>query len=202
MKPSSLLLRAYTAELLGTLVLTLGVALSLTKGLAVPTPIIASLTVMLFVYTVGAISGTHINPAVTVGLWSIGKITSRDAGWYVAAQLAGAAVAVGLTKVLVGGLPVGPAPTGPLVGLGEFLGTFLLVFGISAVVHGKAPKEAAGLVIGGSLLLGVLIASTVSNGVLNPAVALGINSLTFYHIVAPILGGILAAQCYRWLVTE
>lgn len=191
--------RAYAAEFLGTLVLTLGVALSLTKGLPVPTPIVASLTVMLFVYTVGAISGTHINPAVTVGLWSIGKITPRDAGRYIAAQLAGVAGAVGLTRILTGELPSGAVPVTPLLGLGEFLGTFLLVFGISAVVHGKAPKEAAGLVIGGSLLLGILIASTVSNAVLNPAVALGINSLSVYHVVAPLLGGILAAQSYKWL---
>lgn len=192
--------RAYTAEFLGTLVLTLGVALSLTKGLAIPTPMVASLTVMLFVYTVGAISGTHINPAVTVSLWSIGKITPRDAGWYIAAQFAGAASAVGLTQVLVGELPSGSVPVTPLLGLGELFGSFLLVFGISAVVHGKVPKEAAGLVIGGSLLLGILIASTVSNAVLNPAVALGINSLSVYHIAAPLLGGILAAQCYKWLV--
>lgn len=193
--------RAYAAEFLGTLVLTLGVALSLTKGLPLATPLVASLTVMLFVYTVGAISGTHINPAVTVGLWSIGKIASRDAGWYIASQLAGAAAAVGLTRVLTGELPGGVVPLTPLVGLGETMGTFLLVFGISSVVYGKTPKDAAGLVIGGSLLLGILVASTVSNAVLNPAVALGINSLSVYHVVAPLLGGILAAQCYKWLAT-
>lgn len=198
--PSPAPLRAYAAEFLGTLVLTLGVGLSLTKGLGIPTPFVAALTVMLFVYTVGAISGAHINPAVTVGLWSVGKISPRDAGWYIAAQLAGAAGAVALTRMLVGELPGGVVPVTPLVGLGEFLGIFILVFGVSAVVHGKAPKDAAGLVIGGSGLLGILIASTVSNAVLNPAVALGINSLSVYHIAAPVLGGILAAQCYRWLV--
>lgn len=194
--------RAYAAEFLGTLTLTLGIGLSLTKGLGVPTPVVAALTVMLFVYTVGAISGAHLNPAVTVGLWSIGKISPRDAGWYIAVQFAGAAVAVGLMRLLVGELPGGVVPVVPLVGLGELLGTFLLVFGISAVVQGKAPKEAAGLVIGGSLLLGILLASTVSNAVLNPAVALGIGSFSVYHIAAPVLGGILAAQCYQWLVAE
>lgn len=193
-------LHTYAAEFLGTLVLTLGIALSLTKGLGIPTPFVAALTVMLLVYTVGAISGAHLNPAVTVGLWSIGKITPRDAWWYIVVQCAGAAAALSLVRILAGALPGGVVSVTPLVGLGEFLGTFLLVFGVSAVVHGKAPKDTAGLVIGGSLLLGILIASTVSNAVLNPAVALGINSLSVYHIAAPILGGILAAQCYRWLV--
>lgn len=192
--------RAYAAEFLGTLVLTLGVGLSLTKGLPIATPLVAALTVMLFVYTVGAISGAHLNPAVTVGLWSMGKIAPRDALWYMAVQCAGASAALSLVRVLTGALPDGGVSATPLVGLGEFLGTFLLVFGVSAVVCGKAPKDAAGLVIGGSLLLGILIASTVSNAVLNPAVALGIHSLSVYHVAAPVLGGILAAQSYRWLV--
>ena len=64
-------MKKYIAEFLGTFILVLVVALSLVRGFLVPTPILAGLTVMLFVYTIGHISGTHLNPAVTAGVLPI-----------------------------------------------------------------------------------------------------------------------------------
>jgi glycerol uptake facilitator-like aquaporin len=79
------------------------------------------------------------------------------------------------------------------------VGAFFLTFGVCSVVYGKADDDAAGFVVGGSLLLGILIASAASNGVINPAVAVGVGSISFMYILGPIVGGILAAQAYQWL---
>jgi len=81
----------------------------------------------------------------------------------------------------------------------EALGTFVLAAGVAAVVHGKAPGEAAGLTIGGSLLIGISIAARASNGVLNPAVALAIGSLSISYVTAPLVGAAIAMFLYRWI---
>ncbi len=189
----------YVAEAIATCVLTFAVGASIAGSVPLPTPVIAALVLGVFVYTIGGISGAHLNPAVTIGLASVGKIEGKEAAKYVAAQVLGALVAYGLLKWLVG--TPSPAVVDTVqVAVGELIGAFLLVFGVSAVVHGRVPEAASGLVIGSSLLIGILCAATLSNGVLNPAVAIGINSLSLFYIVAPILGGLLGAQTYSWLV--
>ena len=191
--------RAYVSELLGTATLTLVVLVTLSSNLAVATPVAAGLTLALFVYTIGPISGSHINPAVTVGLWSIAKIKSGEAVKYIVSQTLGAFLALKLMALLglsLAGISVVDSLT---VGVAEVMGAFLLVFGICSVVYGKVSDVASGLVIGGSLLLGILVASSFSNGLLNPAVAVGIGSVSLMYLVAPLLGGILAAQLYKWL---
>lgn len=191
-------MRVYLVELLGTFGLTLAVALSLTGGLAVATPIVAALTLGLFVYTIGPISGSHLNPAVTIGLWSIQQIKSTKAVGYILAQLIGALVALYLASIFA------PAPSlvvsnALLVGLAELIGAFFFVFGITAVVTGKVQKSLSGVVVGGSLLLGITLASVMSNGVLNPAVALGIGSFNVMYLVGPILGAVLGAWTFRFV---
>ena len=193
---------ALVAECIGTCMLTCLVLLSLGKTLPLPTPVIAALVVGICVYTVGGISGAHVNPAVTVGLLSIRKITPVQAVGYIVAQLIGAAVAMFIAGWLLGSLPAA-APTDAITVLvGEALGAFLLVFGVSAVVHGSVPPEASGIAIGGSLLLGILLASSVGNGVVNPAVAVGIGSLSISYVLGPLIGGVLAAQAYQWLMQK
>lgn len=192
-------LRKYLAECFGTLLLTLGVTVSFLDNFPLPTPVVAALIVGVCVYTMGRISGTHINPAVTLALLSIGKIGRRDAAGYVIAQLIGAVLAMLISSWLLGDLPQPPVLATPEVAFAELIGTFILVFGISAVVHGNVHEAASGLTIGLSLLMGILIASAGSNGVLNPAVALGINSLSIFYVAAPLLGGLLGAWAYMWL---
>ena len=79
------------------------------------------------------------------------------------------------------------------------MGAFILVFGVSSVVWNKVKADDAGLVVGGSLLLGILLASNFSSGVLNPAVDVSLGILSPLYILGAIIGGILGAQTYQWL---
>lgn len=194
---SALAPASYAAEFLATFCLTLAVSLSLT-GAPVVTPLVAALTLGIFVYTVGPISGAHVNPAVTIGLASAGKINPRDAVLYVIAQLLGAVVAL-LIITSIGAAPTVAVDDAFPVAIGEAFGAFLLTFGVSSVAFGKVHEAASGIVVGLSLLLGISFASTVSNGVLNPAVAVGIGSVSLFYLLAPVLGGVLGAQAYRLL---
>ena len=191
--------KAYAAELLGTAALTGAVLAALGGELPIATPVAAGLTLTLFVYTIGAVSGSHINPAVTIGLLSIKKISTHDALFYIIAQVLGACIA--LTAFMAMGLSIVNVGAGDSSGIlfGEALGAFFLLFGICSVVYGKVSDVASGLVIGGSLLLGIVMAASFSNGVLNPAVAIGIGSVSLTYIVAPIIGAIVAAQFSQWL---
>jgi glycerol uptake facilitator-like aquaporin len=84
----------------------------------------------------------------------------------------------------------------------EAFGTFWLAVGVASVVLGKAPAAASGLTIGASLLLGIAVAAPVSNGVLNPAVALGIGSFSVVYLLGPIVGGAIATLLYRFVASE
>ena len=192
-------MKKYFSEALGTFALTLVVALSLASKFPIATPVLAALVLGLFVYSIGHISGSHINPAVTIGLWSIKKIKTNDAVYYILAQCIGAGVAsflvsdtLGLAKLTVSG-NVG-------IGAAELLGAFFFAFGIASVVYGKAPSIMSGVVVGGSLLLGISFAAMLgSNGVLNPAVALGIGSFNLMYLLGPIVGAILGMQAYKYI---
>ncbi len=193
-------MKKYVVEALGTGALTLVVGLSLAGSFPVPTPLLAALTLGLFVYTIGHISGTHINPAVTIAAWSIGKIETQTAALYVAAQAVGAVGALMLLEQFVV-LPELTIVSTVTVGIAEFLGAFFFTFGIASVVYGKTPSELSGVVVGGSLLLGIAIAAGLgSNGVLNPAVAFGIGSFGFVYIVAPIVGAVCGMHVYKQLL--
>lgn len=191
--------KKYLAEAIGTFTLTFAVLVSLGIDLHIATPVIAGLTLAMFVYTIGHVSGAHINPAVTIALASVKKISAKEAALYIVAQLLGALLAMqagAAIGIMLPGLATANTTT---VLVAEALGTFLLVFGISAVVHGKVRGDASGIVIGGSLMLGILVASFGSNGVLNPAVAIGIGSMSAMYLVGPVLGGLAAAWLFRWM---
>jgi len=195
----TIMMKKYIAEALGTFTLALVVGLSMAGRFPVPTPVLAGLVLMLFVYSMGHISGTHINPAVTIGLWSIKKIKGHEAAIYIVCQFIGAALALWLVSSVIG-LPSQVTIDSFTVGFAEALGTFFFAFGIASVVYGKTPGVMSGVVIGGSLLLGITIAAILgSNGILNPAVALGIKSFNFTYLVAPIVGSVLGMQAYKYI---
>ena len=190
----------YIVEALGTGVLTLVVGLSLIGTFPVSTPILAALTLGLFVYTIGHISGNHINPAVTLGVWSIGKIETKVAMFYIVAQMVGAGVAM-LFMSKFSTLPDLTVSGEGIIGLAEFLGTFFFTFGIASVVYGKVSGVLSGVVVGGSLLLGITIAVLLgSNGVLNPAVAFGIGSWGLMYVLGPVAGAVCGMQAYKRLM--
>lgn len=183
--------------------LTSAVILSLTTQSVVATALMAALTLGLFVYSIGHISGAHLNPAVTIGAWSINKIHSRDAIFYVISQFVGALLALGFlanSGIYAEGIFVSEAL---YVIIAELIGTFFFTFGIASVVYGKTPNVMSGVVVGGSLLLGITFAIGLgSNGVLNPAVALGIGSFGLSYIVGPIMGSILGMHAFKMLAEE
>jgi len=184
--------KALAAEFFGTFSLALGVLISVSNpAFPVPTPIIAGLTLGLFVYTIGPISGCHINPAVTLGLASIGKVEIPKAAAYIVAQFAGAGAAMFAGTFLFPEAAELMAGNSAGIGLSEALGAMVFLFGIAAVVLGLVPAVMSGIVIGGSLTLGVSWAAQATNGVLNPAVAFGIGSFSAAYVWGPILGAIL-----------
>ena len=203
-----MIMKKLFAEALGTFALVFVVMTAVGSGSAI-TPWLAGLTLGLFVYFVGHISGTHINPAVTIGAWSIGKIHMIDAIQYIVAQIIGALVAM----VLVGGIMPGAVlgmigditvnNASVLIFIAEALGMFFFAFGIASVVYGKTPTNFSGLVIGLSLTLGIFMAAAVGSlGALNPAVALGLGSFNIAYIIGPIIGSVLGMQAYRALMTK
>ncbi len=195
-------MKKYIAEFLGTFTLSLLVALSIAHIIPVPTPVLAGLVLMFFVYSIGHISGSHINPAVTLGLLSIKKISQKEAMHYLIAQFLGGFVALGVMSMLTNTEIAFDtiANTGPLVLMAEIAGMFLFSFGIASVVYGNSDKALSGIMVGTSLTLGILCAVLIgSNGVLNPAVALGIKSMNLIYLFGPIVGSMLGMRAYSYL---
>lgn len=189
------------AEFIGTFTLAFAVLLSLGNASPLPTPLIAALVLTLFVYSIGAISGSHMNPAVTIGLWSIKKIPLSIGIKYIVVQFLGAAVASMAAKNL--GVIIPPQSSYvPLQSLlMENLGTILFTFGIASVVYRKVPDAASGLVVGGSLLLGITIASLGgSAGILNPAVALSLGVPHLLYYIVQVIGATIGFQLYSQLM--
>ena len=194
-------IKKYSAEAVGTAVLTLVVTLALAGKFPVSTPVLAGLTLALFVYTIGHISGCHINPAVTIGAWSIRKISNKEAISYIVAQFFGAAVSiiiVTLFKIQFASMDLGGYS--PIIFFSELIGTALFTFGVASVVYGKTPKDFSGIVIGASLFLGIAISVLLgASGILNPAVAFGIKSFGLMYVLGPIAGGIVGMQSYKYI---
>ncbi len=197
------MIKQYLAEVLGTFTLTLVVVLSLSNTFPIATPVLAGLTLGLFVYTIGHISGAHINPAVTVGIWAIGKIKTLEALLYIVSQFVGAGLAMVVAEKLNKSVALQTEPVTLAIGLAEFVGTMLFTFGIASVVYKKVHDSASGIVIGVSLMLGIGLAALMgSAGFLNPAVAFGANSFNSAYILGPLCGSIAGMWLYKYLKTE
>jgi aquaporin Z len=192
-------MKKYIAEIIGTFTLTAVVLGSLSSIFPISTVLLAGITLGLFVYSIGHISGSHINPAVTLGLLSIKKISLFDAVLYIIAQCVGAGLAYLAMHTAFGTEIAHVVPVDSIrVVCAEILGTFLFTFGIASVVYGQSEKSMGGIVVGGSLALGITLASFIgSNGVLNPAVALGIGSFNLSYLLAPIVGSVLGMNVYK-----
>ncbi|MFH0737348.1 MAG: aquaporin [Candidatus Micrarchaeota archaeon] len=192
----------YIAEFFGTFTLAMVVLLSLAINPPLATPVLAALTLGLFVYTTGHISGTHINPAVTVGIFTLGKIKPVEAVGYVASQFLGGGAALLLATSVLGLAPLTAGIPSVAVFMAETLGMMIFSFGIASAVFGRVPAGTSGAVVGGWLLVGIVLAiGAGSGGILNPAVALALNSLDVSYLGGEIVGSILGFQLYR-LISE
>jgi aquaporin Z len=188
------------AEGFGTFTLAFAVLASLQmENPAVATPVLAALVLALFVYTIGSKSGSHINPAVTLGLWSINKIKTNEALSYIVAQLIGGFLAMMAAGFFLGteaSIDFGGASMSVL--MAEAIGTIFFGFGIAAVVYGNVKDMMSGVVIGGSLLLGIMFAMALgSGGALNPAVALAVGTFNLSYILGSVLGSMIGMNMYR-----
>ena len=178
------------------------------------------LSLLAMVYTIGPISGCHINPAVTFGLWLSGKIPTSMAGGYVVAQVIGAILAAGLLFIVAQGsghfdIAAGFASNGYGArspdGYGvasafiiETLLTGLLVLTVLGATETTAPVGFAGIAIGLVLTLIHLVSIPVTNTSVNPARSIGpalfagsgALAQLWLFIIAPALGAALAAWVY------
>ncbi|KAL1553652.1 NOD26-like intrinsic protein 4 [Salvia divinorum] len=165
--------------------------------------------VMVMVYSVGHISGAHFNPAVTITMAIFRQFPVKQVPLYILAQLLGAILASGTVYLLLdvddqsffGTTPVGSTSQSLAM---EFIASFLLMFVISGVAtDNRAIGEMAGIAIGMTLLIGVLIAGPISGGSMNPARTIGpaliMHKYTaiWIYIVGPIFGTILGGFVYN-----
>jgi len=169
------------------------------------------LIVLVMIYTLGDISGAHINPAVTLGFWISRRLAGREVLPYIASQGGGALLASGVMRLLfpenrlLGTTQPAGAPLQSFVL--EFLLTALLMFAILGVSTGAREKGiTAGIVVGSVIALEAMFAGPICGASMNPARSLGpalvsgqIANLWIY-LSAPVLGaaaGVIGCRCVR-----
>jgi len=180
------------------------------------------LAVLAMVYAFGGISGCHINPAISISMLVAGKLSVRDTVFYIIFQCIGAIIGAGILYAIFSGSSYWSLST---IGLGangygtaslihaslssvivlEIVLTFIFVLVVHGATHERAPKGFAGLAIGLTLTMVHLVGIAIDGTSVNPARSLGpalfvggtaLNQLWVF-IVAPIIGGIIAAIVWK-----
>ncbi|XP_077229345.1 aquaporin NIP1-1-like [Tasmannia lanceolata] len=171
--------------------------------------IVWGLVVMVMVYSVGHISGAHFNPAVTIAFATCRRFPWKQVPAYISAQVLGSTLANGTLRLLFGGIHEhfpGTIPGGSNMQslVLEFIITFYLMFVISGVAtDNRAIGELAGLAVGATVLLNVLLAGPISGASMNPARSLGPAIVAnryqsiWVYIVGPICGAVFGAWAYN-----
>jgi aquaporin Z len=219
----------YAAEAVGTFWLVLGGCGSAVLAAAFPglgigllgVALAFGLTVLTMAYAIGHISGCHLNPAVSIGLWAGGRFPGRELAPYILAQVLGAIVAGGVLYVIASGKAgfdvaggfasngfAAHSPGGYSIAAAltcEVVMTAMFLVIILGATDERAPKGFAPIAIGLGLTLIHLISIPVTNTSVNPArstgVALFVGGWAVEQLwafwVAPIAGGLLGAGIYR-----
>jgi MIP family channel proteins len=219
---------AYVGEIVGTFLLVFFICGVITVGAAPKGPaldlaglgLLHALILMVLVYALGATSGANFNPAVTVALWSIKKISTANAAVYIVCQAIGAILGALVVSLLFHDLGKGVHYGAATINgdvlqggaawrgvIAEGLGTFMLMWAIMALaVNPRGEAAFAGIGIGGALGLAVMIFGPATGAGLNPArwlgpaIASGTYTDGWVYIVGPVIGALLAALGYRALV--
>ncbi len=223
-------MKKFAAEFIGTFWLVLGGCGSAVLAAAYPglgigfagVALAFGLTVLTMVYAIGHISGAHLNPAVTIGLWAGGRFDKKEILPYIIAQVLGGILAACILYIIangkegfeIGGFAANgygehsPGGYGLLAALvTEIVMTFMFLFIILGATHPKAPKGFAGIAIGLGLTLIHLISIPVTNTSVNPArstsQAIFVGGWALGQLwlfwVAPIIGGLIAGFVYKFI---
>lgn len=190
---------ALLAEFFGTFVLVTAVLATANIGHAFFPAITAGIVLMVMVLVIGGLSGSHINPAVTIGFWSQKKIDTLQAMSYIVAQIVGGLVAWGTVQWLLD-TKINSAISKSVdwrVLVAELVGTFVFTAGVATAVGKQLEGASLALAVGFSLTVGIIVASVGSSGLLNPAVAVGLHSYSLAYIVGPLVGGVLGMAFYK-----
>ena len=221
----------YAAEFMGTFWLVLGGCGSAVLAAAFPdvgigllgVSLAFGLTVLTMAYAIGHISGCHLNPAVSIGLWAGGRFPAKDLPPYIAAQVLGGIVAGGVLYLIASGQagfdlaggfasngygehsPGGYSLLAALVC--EVVMTMMFLVVILGATDERAPAGFAPIAIGLCLTLIHLISIPVTNTSVNPARSTGVAiyvgdwavSQLWLFWIAPIVGGMLGAAIYRFI---
>ncbi len=227
-------MKKYAAEFIGTFWLVLGGCGSAVLAAAFPdvgigllgVSLAFGLTVLTMAYAIGHISGCHLNPAVSLGLWAGGRFEANQLLPYIVAQVAGAIAAGGILYVIATGQagfdvsagfasngfgehsPGGYTLTAALVT--EVVMTAVFIFVIMGATDARAPAGFAPIAIGLALTLIHLISIPVTNTSVNPArstgVALFVGDWAVQQLwvfwVAPLVGGVIGAWVYKAVADE
>ncbi|MEZ8314568.1 aquaporin Z [Vibrio splendidus] len=220
----------YIAEMFGTFWLVLGGCGSAVLAAAFPdvgigllgVSLAFGLTVLTMAFAIGHISGCHLNPAVTIGLWSGGRFDGKDVAPYIIAQVIGGIIAGGVLFVIASGQagfdvvssgfasngygehsPGGYSLTAALVC--EVVMTMVFLFVIMGATDSKAPAGFAPIAIGLCLTLIHLISIPVTNTSVNPARSTGVAvfvgdwavSQLWLFWIAPVIGAVIGAAIYK-----
>ena len=228
------LTKKLSAEFIGTFWLVLGGCGSAVLAAAFPgmgigflgVALAFGLTLLTMAYAIGHISGCHINPAVSIGLWSGGRFSTAELIPYIIVQVAGGLAGAAVLYIIASGQagfdvtagfasngygvhsPGGYSLTAALVT--EIVMTFMFIIIILGATDKRAPQGFAPIAIGFGLVLVHLISIPVTNTSVNPARSTGVAifqgswaiSQLWLFWLAPIVGAVLAGIVYRWFETE
>jgi aquaporin Z len=216
-------MKKYFAEMVGTMVLVLmgcGTAVSLACGVdtasVVGTSLAFGLSVVAMAYAIGGISGCHINPAITFGVWLSKRMSGKDALMYVIFQIIGAFIGAGILYALApesglgaNSIQTGISTTAAVVAEVVFTFVFVLVV-LGTTDEKKGAGNLAGLAIGLTLVLVHLVCIHYTGTSVNPARSIGPAVLAggqamtdlWIFIVAPLAGAALSAGVWKALTCE
>ncbi len=222
-------MKKYIAECLGTFVLTfLGCASAMFIGCGEPAGVVGvaiafGLTVVAMAYTIGGVSGCHINPAITLAVALSGRMSWKEAMGYWAGQIIGGIIA-GALLLLVANVVTAPDLTGGLGSNGvanaggvggaflvEVIATFIFVLVVLGATDGKiGAGNFAGLAIGLTLILVHLVCINLTGTSVNPARSIGPAIFAggqalkdvWVFICAPLVGGALSALVWKYFTPK